>query len=527
MAHTPRLRLQRLPLKERDAMHDTLPDDHDHDEPESGAEEEHPLAKLDIITLTSVGIDVGTATSQIIFSRLVLRRLGRELSSRFVVAERKTLYLSPVHFTPYAASRERIDDHALGRLVDDAYREAGLSPHHVDTGAIILTGEAIRRHNARAIADLFAAQRGNFVCASAGHNFEALLAAHGSGAVALSAERDCRVLNIDIGGGTTKLAVAERGRVLSTAAFHVGGRLLATDGAGIITVLEPGGEALARQAGFKWQVGERVAPEGIERLGDHLARAVLSLAQDEKPAPELEQLWLTTPLSGPKRYDAVIFSGGVGEYVYGNESESFADLGAPLGKALRRYTNSGVLAWPLAPARECIRATVMGAAQHTVQVSGSTIYRSNDELLPRKNLQVLRPAVDLSAGITAQTVAKSIESHFHAFDLEEGAAEVALVFRWEGPPTALRIAAFCRGLMEGLPGTLRSGRPIYLVFDHDLAGLVGTILKNEFGLKNDVLAIDGVGLRDFDFIDLGKVLEPSGTVPVTIKSLVFQFRGKN
>ncbi|MGH7829934.1 MAG: ethanolamine ammonia-lyase reactivating factor EutA, partial [Candidatus Binatia bacterium] len=291
-------------------------------------------------------------------------------------------------------------------------------------------------------------------------------------------------------------------------------------------VLEPGGEILARQAGFKWQVGDRVTPEGIERLGDHLARAVLSLAQDEKPAPELEQLWLTAPPSGPKSYDAVTFSGGVGEYVYGNESESFSDLGAPLGKALRRYANNGVLAWPLAPARECIRATAMGAAQHTVQVSGNTIYRSNDELLPRKNLQVLRPAVDLSATIAASTVAESIASHFRAFDVEEGAAEVALVFRWDGPPTALRIAAFCRGLMEGLPGTIRSGRPIYLVFDHDLAGLVGTILKNEFGLKNDVLAIDGVSLRDFDFIDLGKVLEPSGTVPVTIKSLVFQFRGK-
>jgi ethanolamine utilization protein EutA len=503
-------------------MHDTL-HDHDHDGLESGAEGEHPLAKLDIITLTSVGIDVGTATSQIIFSRLVLRRLGRELSSRFVVAERETLYLSPVHFTPYAAGRERIDDHALGRLVDDAYQEAGLSPHQIDTGAIILTGEAIRRHNARAIADRFAAQRGNFVCATAGHNFEALLAAHGSGAVALSAERQCRVLNIDIGGGTTKLAVAERGRVLSTAALHVGGRLLATDSDRVITVLEPGGEVLARQAGLNLQVGDRLMPDEMERLGDHMARAILNLAQDENPGPELEQLWLTAPPSGSKHYDTVTFSGGVGEYVYGNENSSFSDLGEPLGKALRRYANNGLLASPLAPARECIRATVMGAAQHTVQVSGNTIYRSNDALLPRKNLQVLRPAVDLSAGVAAPAIANSIASHFRSFDLEEGAAEVALVFRWDGPPTALRIAAFCRGLLEGLPGTMRSGRSIYLVFDHDLAGLVGTILKNDFGLKNDVLAIDGVSLRDFDFIDLGKVLEPSGTVPVTIKSLVFQF----
>src|SRR5215475_9449747 len=316
-------------------MHDG-PNHHDHDDHEFDAEEQHPLWKLDTVTLTSVGIDVGTATSQIIFSRLILRRLGRELSSRFVVTERKTLYLSPIHFTPYTAGRERIDDQALGRLVDSAYQNAEITPEQVDTGAIILTGEAIRRDNARAIADIFAAQRGNFVCATAGHNFEALLAAHGSGAVAHSAEQQCRVLNVDIGGGTTKLAVAERGRVLGTAAFHLGGRLMARDGAGVITMVEPGGQTLARQLGFEWQVGGRVTNAEIERVANHMAQAVLSLTRDAKARTEFEQLWLTAPLGGAKNYDAVIFSGGVGEYVYGKELQSFGDLGAPLGQALQR-----------------------------------------------------------------------------------------------------------------------------------------------------------------------------------------------
>ena len=199
--------------------------------------------------------------------------------------------------TPYSAGRERIDDQALGRLVDAAYQEAGLSPHDIDTGAIILTGEAIRRDNARAIADLFAAQRGNFVCATAGHNFEAQLAAHGSGAVAYSAEKQCRVLNVDIGGGTTKLAVAEAGRVLSTAAFHVGGRLLATDrnrhdhfaGTGRPTVGAPGRLRVARR--------QPRDDADIERLANHMAQAILSLTQDEEPASEFAQLWLTAPLS--------------------------------------------------------------------------------------------------------------------------------------------------------------------------------------------------------------------------------------
>jgi len=503
-------------------MHD-LPGAHDHEAQELEAEEDHPLWKLDTITLTSVGIDVGTATSQIIFSRLVLRRLGRQLSSRFEVTERKTLYLSPVHFTPYSGDRKRIDEQALARLVDSAYEQAAIRPEEVDTGAIILTGEAIRRDNARAIADALAAERGHFVCATAGHNFEALLAAHGSGAVALSAERECRVLNIDIGGGTTKLAVAECGRVLSTAAFHIGGRLIATDHKGSIARLEPGGKNLAEQVGFHWEIGERISTAQLERLADHMAQAILALVQEENPKAQFASLWLTPPLGSAKSYDAVVFSGGVGEYVYGKETQSFGDLGARLGQALRRRMESGALAWPLAPARECIRATVMGAAQHTIQVSGSTIHRSSDELLPRKNLQVLRPPVDLSENIHPPALAHAIASHFQNFDLREGDSDVALVFRWEGPPAAVRIAAFCQGLIEGLPRTLKNGRPIYLVFDHDLAGLVGNILRHDFDVKNDILAIDGVTLHDFDFIDLGKVLEPSGTVPVTIKSLVFQF----
>jgi len=501
-------------------MHD-LPHDHHHNETDFDDEAEHPLWKLDTITLTSVGIDVGTATSQVIFSQLVLRRLGKEFSSRFVVTERDTLYLSPVHFTPYTADRQRIDDQALGLLVDAAYREAGLTPHDIDTGAIILTGEAIRRDNARAIADLFASQRGNFVCATAGHNFEALLAAHGSGAVAYSAEKQCRVLNIDIGGGTTKLAVAERGRVLGTAAFHIGGRLLATDADGTITVLETGAQMLARQAGVEWRHGRRVTSAEIEQLANYMAQAVLALVRDEAPTSEIAALWLTDPLKEPKHYNAVIFSGGVGEYVYGKESKSFGDLGVPLGRALRSRINDGELPWPVAPARECIRATVMGAAQHTVQVSGNTIYCSDQNLLPQKNLQVLRPDLDLSDEIVSARITEAIEKHFRAFDLTEGQTQVALVFRWDGPPTAARIAAFCRGIIDGLRETLKIRRPIYLVFDRDLAGLIGRILRDDFSIESPLLCLDGVSLSDFDFIDLGKTLEPSGTVPVTIKSLVF------
>jgi ethanolamine utilization protein EutA len=433
------------------------------------------------------------------------------------------LYLSPVHLTPYMEGRERIDDQALGRLVDESYRQAGLTPDDVDTGAIILTGEAIRRDNARAIADLFAAQRGDFVCASAGHHFEALLAAHGSGTVAMTEDDPRRLLNIDIGGGTTKLAIAEHGRVLQTAALHVGGRLLTTDDDGRIRILEPGGQALARNAGFSWEVGDSVTSTQLDTVADWMADAVLSAVRDDPLPPDVASLFVTPPLSLPRQYDGIVFSGGVGEYVYGKESQSFGDMGQPLGRALRERTSNGAFPWPLLPARECIRATVMGASQYSVQVSGNTIYISDaEQLLPLRNLQVLRPHTDLAETLDPQTIATSIRDHFTRFDLEEGQSKVALVFEWQGDASFQRIEAFLNGLIAGIPKTIANGGPVILVFDYDVGGVIGASLKEERNLPNEVLAIDGIILRDFDFVDIGRVLEPSGTVPVTIKSLVFQ-----
>jgi ethanolamine utilization protein EutA len=233
-------------------------------------------------------------------------------------------------------------------------------------------------------------------------------------------------------------------------------------------------------------------------------------------------LFLTPPLGGAPEYDGVVFSGGVGEYVYGRESRSFGDLGEPLGRALRRRLDAGALPWRLLPAKECIRATVVGASQYSVQVSGNTIYLSNPGLLPQRNLQVLRPVYDLGGTIDPDGLAQAVRRHFTAFDLQEGGADVALAFHWHGDPSFPRVSAFAEGLVRALPGTLAAGRPLYLVFDHDVARLVGALLKEERELPVDVLSIDGIVLRDFDFVDIGRQLEGSGTVPVTIKSLVFQ-----
>ncbi|HSH70322.1 MAG TPA: ethanolamine ammonia-lyase reactivating factor EutA, partial [Deferrisomatales bacterium] len=500
-------------------MHDIL-FDHAHGEEELGRLEDNPLWIADHITLKSVGIDIGSAGTQVTFSELTLRRMGEDLTSRYVVVGREPLYYSPVSLTPYQ-DEERIDEKAVGELIVEAYRASGLGPQDVDTGVVLLTGEAIRRRNAQAIGEVLAAQGGEFVCTAAGHNMEAQLAAFGSGAALASYEQHKRILNVDIGGGTTKLAVVEDGKVLETAALHVGGRLLVVDGEGRIVRLDPAGKALASHAGFQWDLGDSVRPEELERLAEWMSEAIVS-AVTVRPLPaEIEGLFLTPVLRDLEGIRGVMFSGGVGEYVYGREERDFGDLGKLLGQALHRELHNGSFLWPLLPPGECIRATVIGAASYSLQVSGNTVHVSTSEMLPRKNLQVLHPACDLGGEIEPDRLAAAIRDHFGRFDLVEGEKELALAFRWHGQPAYGRVRAFVEGVVRGLSETVRQGRPLFLVLDGDLAQTVGALLREEVGVTGEILVIDGIALQDFDFIDIGRMLEPSKTVPVTVKSLVF------
>jgi ethanolamine utilization protein EutA len=498
---------------DEDSEHDH---DHDHDVGPSGPIEENALWQADNLTLTSVGIDIGSAGTQVIFSRLKMRRMGEDLSSRYFVVARDTLYESPVTLTPYA-SEVRIDEQAIGKIIEDAYAAAGVHPDEVDTGSVILTGEALRRENAQAIGELLAEIGGEFVCATAGHHMEAMLAAYGSGAAKRSHDQDCHLLNVDIGGGTTKLALLAHGHVEQTAAIDIGGRLIVVDADGRITRLDPQGQRLAQSAGFKWQLGSRVTPAELDRLTDSLAETLLAVITQPR-----KHLYLTEPLRNLHGIAGVMFSGGVAEYIYQREARDFGDLGRRLGHAIRKKVDAGRFPWRILPAGECIRATAFGASEYSVQLSGNTVYVSSPgELLPRKNLQVVQPDVELSGKLDAKAVAKAVREHFTAFDVVEGENEVALAFHWQGEPSFERLSAFAQAIKQSLPRTLEQKKPIFLILDGDVAQTVGAILKEDEKLASDVLVLDGIALRDFDYIDLGRIRMPSGTVPVTIKSLVF------
>jgi ethanolamine utilization protein EutA len=465
----------------------------------------------DRIVLTSVGVDIGSSTSHIILSRLVLERQGARLSSRFVVTDREVVYRSPVVFTPFAPSGA-IDAAALGRFIAAAHAAAGVPREAVDAGAVITTGEAALRENARAVGELFSAEGGKFVCATAGPNLESLLAAHGSGAVALSRGQDAPLLNVDVGGGTTKFAVCRAGRVEHTAALHLGARLLAWDAGGALVRVEEAGRRLAAAAGLTPpRAGARVGWADLDRLADHMAAAVLAVVAGDRAS----DLWITPPLPAAPPFRRVVFSGGVAEYVYGREAREFGDLGPRLAASLRRRAAASGLA--LLEPREAIRATCIGASQYTVQLSGDTIFVSDPAVLPVRSV----PAVRLRhGGPPAAAIAEEVRAAMARLDLDGADGRFALAVHWHHGADYASLRALCEGITAALPG-LRAGAPLVLVVDADVAGLVGALLQQEFGVRGPIVCVDQVLLREFDYIDIGRPLPEQSVVPVVVKSLVF------
>jgi ethanolamine utilization protein EutA len=478
----------------------------------------------DNVELTTVGIDIGSSTSHMMFARVHLQRLGTALSSRFVVVGRRIIWQSPILLTPYLPDYT-IDIEELEGFIGGCYRYADIEPADIDSGAVILTGEAIKRRNARAIAQLFSEEAGKFVCASAGHHMECQLAAHGSGAVALSRGRGVTLLNVDIGGGTTKFALIENGRIVATTAIAVGGRLLVENAKqGLVRIEQPVQE-IAGSLGVTFALGQLLAPADRARIVTRMARLIMRMI-DLRPPDELARaLLVTEPWPDKFAYkgvDALTFSGGVAEYLYKRETRTFGDLGSDLARALGQALAHRRDLPPVWDPGAGIRATVIGAAQFSVQVSGSTIAISDPEELPLQNLPVMACDFDLDERIDPAAVTAAVGAALRHVDIAEGEGPVALAFSWRGDPSHARLAAVAAGVCAALPRTLAADLPLVLLIDGDIAMSLGRLIRNETAPGAHVIAIDGIALKAFDYVDIGRLIEVTNAVPIIIKSLLFR-----
>jgi ethanolamine utilization protein EutA len=482
---------------------------------------EDPTWALDNVELTTVGVDVGSSTSHLLFAKLHLQRLTQSLSSRFVVVKREVLHRSPILLTPYRPDSGLIDVQALERFFDDAYAEAGLSNQDIDTGAVILTGAALERANAKAVAELFASHGGKFVCASAGHNLEGILAAHGSGATALSRERGDTLLHVDVGGGTTKLGVLHNGEILSTAAVHVGGRLVAFDADERITRIEPSALLVAHELGIPLELGQPITRDDRRRLADALVDILLDYLNGREPSRVGKQFLLTDPLQLDGHVPAgITFSGGVAEYVYGREPTRYGDLGPDVADAIGVALRDGRMPAQAVQLGEGIRATVLGASQFSVQLSGNTVHISDASVLPLRNLPVVYARLQAPRP-TAEDVAQSIRNGFVRLDLVEGEHPVAVALPWRGEPHYANLRALADGIAQAMPRSLAAGFPLVIALDGDIGASLGGILSEELDVVAPMVSIDGLQLVELDYVDVGEVILPANVVPVVVKSLAF------
>lgn len=472
--------------------------------------------------MLSVGIDVGTTTTQVVISRLTVRnsrRLG--LVPRLEVDTRAVLYQSPAYSTPLLTPDE-VDVDELIRIIRREYESAGVTADDIETGAVIVTGETARSRNAEAILVNAAGLAGDFVVTVAGPNVEAQIAGRGSGAAAYSAERYTTVVNVDIGGGSSNAAVFRSGAHVASAAIMVGGRQAVVEpGSGIVTRLAPSGRAIVEELGIDLAEGRRADVASLRRLTDAMADLIVDLAVGEH-RDLADRISLTPPLPHVDNVTAVFLSGGVGRAYYDEDPAeeidqiaAFHDVGPLLARSLRE--NVRLRALPVVRPAETLRATVLGAASQTVTLSGSTIW-ADPGLLPLRNLPVVEPVLTESLP-TAAGLAQSLETAVLRWD-QENDRKVALVL--DLPPqldypsltqVAQGVAAYSEQGGDG-------NSPVVLVTERDYAQSLGQTIKG-FAPGLPLVVIDQIGLGEGDFIDIGEPLLDGRVVPVSVKTLVF------
>jgi ethanolamine utilization protein EutA len=499
-------------------LHDDFGHDHTHTSEADRQAVAQSIWRQETVVLTTAGIDIGSSTSHLLFARITLQRRSQGLSSRFEVTGREVIFSSPIMHTPFLADGT-IDAHRLEHFIADAYAQAGFKRSDIDSGAVILTGEAIKRKNARKIADLFAEEAGKFVCATAGHKLECTLAAHGSGAVALSKARGICLLHVDIGGGTTKLALIDHGKIIGVCAFAVGGRLLAQDESGQWTRVDDSAQLVADELGLKTDPVTLAVPAVRLQIASRLARVAVDFIRVGALDRLGMALQLTEDLPRTVVPSALTFSGGVSEFLLHNEDKDYGDIAGPLAAELKHQLAAKV-DMPIYNPGHGIRATVIGASQFTVQVSGKTIYLSDQKALPVHNVPVVHVALDLSGTIDARQVATEIRAAALRMDLPPE-SQMAVAFTWEGDPEFSRLNAMGQGIVAAVAPDGRRDGPLLLMIDGDIGNSLGHLLCHELGLPGSLISVDGVQLQELDYVDVGELIDPPGVVPVVIKSLLF------
>jgi ethanolamine utilization protein EutA len=472
--------------------------------------------EINEIEILSVGVDVGSSTSHLVFSNLLLKKDQRSVTRRFNIAERNIIYEGRIIHTPFLDDKI-IDIRKLTGFFKEEYELAGIDPADIQTGAVIVTGESARKKNARQIAEALSSDAGKFVAATAGPNFESLIAAMGSGAAARSKNESKTILSCDIGGGTSNIAITRNGETLSTSCISVGGRLLGVDSKRKIWRMDEPAATVMADLGLKHQVGDRISKADIERIAVKFADILFEVMTGPATSPLARQLMLTADLNFPGCIDEYSFSGGVAELMYGGLN-NFDDIGHLLADKIK--LSALELSVPVIELPNKIRATVIGAGAYSLSISGCSGFRDDKVSFPIRNVPVIRVDVDQSQ-LSTDHVISQINTSFQRFDLEEGDDIIALYFKDPVRVSYPQMELFAKSIEAALANTIKNNLPVILIFETDIACSVGNVIRRETQVKTNLLSLDELKLKEGDWIDIGEPLVGDQVFPVTVKSLVF------
>ncbi len=482
----------------------------------------------DKTAILSVGIDVGTSTTQVVFSKLQMDNAGGYFSvPRVAIVDKEVVYKSEIYMTPLKTD-VLIDTEALRDIVAAEFRKAGYRPEDTDSGAVIITGESARKENADAVLKSLSDFAGDFVVSAAGPDMESLIAGKGSGAWQYSMDHHCRVANLDIGGGTTNVVLFEDGETAARGCLDIGGRLICMNPQGIITKVSPAAAVMAQAAGVSVHIGDRGDEKALSAVTRQMAAALnayLGVGTDTSAGGKADAILrqIKTPGSSdfprPEKVQAVFFSGGVADLIYHESADTWAygDIGVLLGRAIRGsrlFTDFQKM-----EPGETIRATVVGAGTYTTTISGSTITYSGD-IFPLKNIPVIKLDEELQEACFAgetEPVIRRIQWVLGQNDAERFILAMPGK-RDPGYTEMKRAAAAIRQIMDRVQPP---GEPILLVIESDIAKAMGQMIRQQPDLKRQVVAIDSIHVEDGEYVDMGKPMMNGMVIPVVVKTLIF------
>lgn len=471
--------------------------------------------------ISSVGIDIGTSTTQLIFSKLTIENLASSYTvPRITIVDTEVIYRSKIYFTPLRDDTT-IDAERVKSIVQEEYRKAGMIPKDLKTGAVIITGETARKENANQVLEALSEMAGDFVVATAGPDLESVLSAKGAGADKISKEDRNSIANIDIGGGTSNVAVFQKGNLISTSCVDIGGRLIkVTDGK--ITYIYSKTKELAKSIGIDINVGDRADVEKLSLVCKEMARQ-LAMSVNIIPKDDMHLGLYTndgSPIDTGIRPSGLTFSGGVAEVIYGKGGEdvfAFGDIGVLLGRAICQEKAFKQI--KVYESIEKIRATVVGAGTHTTEVSGSTI-KYDKEFLPLKNIPVMKLTSEEEKDL--EILSKRIQEKYEIFAGKGQEELVAIALSGLSYKSFDQVQDLAKAILKGLKAYKNPSQPILVILENDIGKVLGNALKFlTLEEKLGVICIDNIFVKDGDYVDIGEPVAGGRVLPVVTKTLIF------